>query len=103
MAKYCSNCGTKLEDGAKFCPECGKKITGYPSQDDSEKSSPLDTSIGVAVGILLFLIIIVILFSKPNLMILIISIFIGTFILIIYAIIKEIRDKRNQSDNKRSD
>ncbi len=24
--KFCSECGTKLEEGAKFCPECGKKI-----------------------------------------------------------------------------
>lgn len=24
--KFCTECGTKLEEGAKFCPECGKKI-----------------------------------------------------------------------------
>ena len=24
---YCSNCGTKVEEGAKFCPECGSTIT----------------------------------------------------------------------------
>lgn len=24
---YCSNCGAKVEEGAKFCPECGSTIT----------------------------------------------------------------------------
>lgn len=24
--KFCSNCGTKLNDGAKFCSNCGKSI-----------------------------------------------------------------------------
>ena len=26
MAKFCSNCGEKLEDNAAFCPECGQKL-----------------------------------------------------------------------------
>ena len=25
-AKYCSECGTKVDENDKFCPECGKKI-----------------------------------------------------------------------------
>lgn len=25
MAKFCGNCGTKLEDNAAFCPQCGNK------------------------------------------------------------------------------
>ena len=24
VAKFCSECGRKFEDGEKFCPECGK-------------------------------------------------------------------------------
>ena len=24
MAKYCGNCGNKIEDNEKFCPRCGK-------------------------------------------------------------------------------
>lgn len=24
---YCSNCGTKLKDGANFCPQCGAAVT----------------------------------------------------------------------------
>lgn len=23
---FCTNCGNKIDDGAKFCPECGKKL-----------------------------------------------------------------------------
>ena len=23
---YCTNCGTRLRDGAKFCPSCGEKV-----------------------------------------------------------------------------
>lgn len=25
-AKYCSNCGAALREGAKFCTECGNKV-----------------------------------------------------------------------------
>ena len=31
MAKFCGNCGCKMEDGAAFCPECGKPMK-TPSQ-----------------------------------------------------------------------
>jgi len=24
--KYCSNCGTPLDDGSRFCPNCGQKL-----------------------------------------------------------------------------
>lgn len=30
---FCSNCGTKLNEGAKFCYKCGEKVPG--SQDDT--------------------------------------------------------------------
>jgi DNA-directed RNA polymerase subunit RPC12/RpoP len=33
--KYCSQCGTKLEESMKFCPECGQRLImekGEPSQ-----------------------------------------------------------------------
>jgi RNA polymerase subunit RPABC4/transcription elongation factor Spt4 len=26
MAKFCSECGTQIRDGAKFCPTCGKAV-----------------------------------------------------------------------------
>ena len=25
-AKFCTNCGNKLESASKFCPECGTKV-----------------------------------------------------------------------------
>ena len=28
--KFCTNCGTQLDDGAKFCTECGQKIEQVP-------------------------------------------------------------------------
>ncbi|MBR1458186.1 MAG: zinc-ribbon domain-containing protein, partial [Oscillospiraceae bacterium] len=27
MAKYCTNCGNALREGAKFCQECGSAVT----------------------------------------------------------------------------
>ena len=26
MARYCSNCGSKIDDDIKFCARCGKKV-----------------------------------------------------------------------------
>lgn len=28
MAKFCENCGARVNDGAKFCNECGKRLSG---------------------------------------------------------------------------
>ena len=28
---YCSNCGTKLQEGFEFCPECGQAASNKPS------------------------------------------------------------------------
>ena len=28
MSKFCTNCGTKLEEGVKFCTSCGKAVDG---------------------------------------------------------------------------
>lgn len=32
MARFCSNCGTPLQEGAAFCTECGNKIEVKPQQ-----------------------------------------------------------------------
>lgn len=32
---FCSNCGTKLDDGVNFCPACGAKV-GAPFTENSE-------------------------------------------------------------------
>ena len=41
---FCSNCGSKLNDGAKFCPECGNRLQ---SQTDKEpvKIQPAGTKV----------------------------------------------------------
>ena len=36
MAKYCTECGTKVTPSMKYCPECGKKIS-KKSQNKSKK------------------------------------------------------------------
>lgn len=36
MSKFCDNCGTKLEEGAKFCPKCGKAVL---ASDATEKKN----------------------------------------------------------------
>ena len=28
---YCSNCGTKLQEGFEFCPECGQAVSNKSS------------------------------------------------------------------------
>lgn len=35
MAKYCSNCGTKIGDGEKFCSRCGKKCVEQKVYDEN--------------------------------------------------------------------
>ena len=36
MAKYCMNCGAKMEDADEFCPSCGQKVL----PDELQKSTP---------------------------------------------------------------
>ena len=38
---FCSNCGTKLQDGAQFCPQCGNK-TGKTAPPIKEVKVILD-------------------------------------------------------------
>ena len=53
---FCSNCGAKLEDGAKFCPNCGAKVAGGDvtpqTQTDSSKAQiKLDNNLADASGL----------------------------------------------------
>lgn len=42
MAKYCTECGTKVTPSMKYCPECGKKIS-KKSQNNSKKENNKNT------------------------------------------------------------
>ena len=55
MAKYCSNCGKELKDGADICLQCGKiindksiKNTGY--KDPNAKSKVAAGILGILLG-----------------------------------------------------
>ena len=39
MAKYCSNCGNKIEDGEKFCSRCGKNSQEANNEFNNYSSS----------------------------------------------------------------
>jgi hypothetical protein len=59
---FCSNCGNKLDDGAKFCPKCGTPIDGkgdVPQSDDNGKSDEdaKNTKVGCISLIVIILII----------------------------------------------
>ena len=41
MAKFCNNCGQKLDDDAAFCMECGTKV------DDSGIRNNLKSSLNL--------------------------------------------------------
>ncbi len=49
MAEYCTNCGSKMKDGALFCTKCGKKTS-------VEKTS---TKSKVTIGLFFFIIVII--------------------------------------------
>ncbi|GHT88709.1 hypothetical protein FACS1894137_17180 [Spirochaetia bacterium] len=37
---FCSNCGTKLDEGAKFCPSCGTPAAGAGAQAPAAPAAP---------------------------------------------------------------
>lgn len=39
--QYCSNCGSKTQEGMNFCPSCGQKLTA--GQKDTTQEKPKDT------------------------------------------------------------
>lgn len=40
MAKFCSNCGASLNDGARFCNDCGAQ-TESPAQEQPQQAQPV--------------------------------------------------------------
>ncbi|MFZ5997585.1 MAG: zinc-ribbon domain-containing protein [Nitrospirota bacterium] len=47
---FCSECGTKNDDGARFCEECGKAISVTPSYTSSAISVPSLSTSQVSTG-----------------------------------------------------
>ncbi|MCI6993571.1 MAG: zinc-ribbon domain-containing protein [Methanobrevibacter sp.] len=53
MANYCSNCGSKLEEGSDFCTNCGtpikhgnKQKSNHPSDSVLDNNSNLNNKLG---------------------------------------------------------
>ena len=42
MVKYCSECGTQLDDSARFCTNCGSKIDFQPDNPANEYQKNLE-------------------------------------------------------------
>ena len=58
MGKYCSKCGTKLEDNEEFCSNCGaslKKDTSAKSQKNPSFDSKKLIFVAIGVVIVLFM------------------------------------------------
>ena len=52
MAKFCSNCGAELNEGADVCLKCGKKVNGGNStnNDPNAKSKVVAGVLGILLG-----------------------------------------------------
>lgn len=72
MAKYCSNCGKVLNEGAKFCDGCGKAISidQPPEQQSPQQQRVQQLSAGrllfVIIGLIAFVGVMVGLFVTDN-------------------------------------
>ena len=47
MSKFCTNCGTKLENDVKFCTSCGKAVEG---EEVSNNNQPVNNTTTVVVN-----------------------------------------------------
>ena len=53
MAKYCSNCGTELNDGADICLKCGKIVNENYKQNVNKDPNAKSKIVAGILGILL--------------------------------------------------
>ncbi len=44
MAKYCTSCGTQVEEGLKFCPNCGNSLDGRVPTNGGNTSGSIGNS-----------------------------------------------------------
>ena len=55
MAKYCTNCGKELKEGADICLNCGKLIN---HDNETKKQEPLPTAKSkIAAGAMIYVVI----------------------------------------------
>ena len=47
MAKYCKNCGAKLEDDMNICPDCGKNQDTSDYKNDADKRANKGYKLGL--------------------------------------------------------
>ena len=52
MAKFCSNCGEKLEETAEFCGKCGAKVNGNKVVEGEIVNSASNAKSKIAAGLL---------------------------------------------------
>lgn len=48
MSKFCTNCGTKLEDNVKFCTSCGNEVNSEGVANNN--SQPVNNTTNVVVN-----------------------------------------------------
>ena len=53
MAKYCSNCGKEVKEGADICLNCGKMINGQTRDNVNKDPNAKSKIVGGILGILL--------------------------------------------------
>lgn len=69
MAKFCGNCGTRLEDDAKICGKCGTPLDGVPANvpglkvTDPEKQKKRKKTVKLVVGLVALVVVAVIAFN----------------------------------------
>lgn len=52
MAKFCSNCGEKLEENAEFCGKCGAKVNDKKVVKGEVVNNPSAAKSKIAAGLL---------------------------------------------------
>lgn len=51
MAKFCSNCGAELNEGADVCLKCGRRVSGGSTNNDpNAKSKVVAGVLGILLG-----------------------------------------------------
>lgn len=55
MAKFCSNCGKELNDGADVCLNCGKSVKNVSSNSNNQNTNSVIKIVLLIVGVMMLL------------------------------------------------